>query len=156
MRVTPALGAVTLALVVAPATQSPLNPATQSPIHCRTTPPNGNVPSGVPTSLFGNGRLATIAYREIAVTLRTRNPDGSIGEKFPWWAAPDVTGDLVISGHRLDRPGGPVTGRVNPGFVESNPNRFWAVGVRFPTVGCWKVTGTVGVESLSLVVRVAR
>src|SRR2546421_11163335 len=99
MRVTPALGAVALALVVAPATQSPVvAPTTQSPIHCRTTPSNGNVPSGVPTSMFGNGRLATIAYREIAVTLRTRNPDGSIGEKFPWWAAPDVTGDLVISG----------------------------------------------------------
>ena len=156
MRVTPAIGVVALALVVAPATQSPVKQATQSPFHCRTTAPNGNVPSGTPTSFFGNGRLATVAYRVVDVTPRTRNPDGSISEKFPWWAAPDVQGDLVIGGHRLDRHGGRVTGRVNPGFVESNPNRFWAVGVRFPTVGCWKVTGTVGADSLSLVVRVAR
>ena len=148
MRVTPALGAVALALVVAP--------ATQSPFQCRTTAPNGNVPSGTPTSFFGNGRLATVAYGVIGVTDRTRNADGSVSEKFPWWAAPDVRGDLVISGHRLDRRGGRVTGKVDPGFVQSNPNRFWAVGVRFPTAGCWKVTGTVGAESLSLVVRVTR
>ena len=67
MRVTPALGAVALALVVAP--------ATQSPFQCRTTAPNGNVPSGTPTSFFGNGRLATVAYGVIGITDRTRNAD---------------------------------------------------------------------------------
>jgi hypothetical protein len=72
--------------------------------------------------------MATAAYGVIAVTPGTRNPDGSIGER----------------------------GNVSPGWVEGNPNRLWAVGVRFPTVGCWKVTGTAGTDSLSLVVRVSR
>ena len=63
----------------------------------------------------------------------------------------------MISDSRLDRPGPRITGLVRPGSLPSHPElRFWAVGVRFPTVGCWKVTGTVGTDSLSLVVRVAR
>lgn len=107
--------------------------------------------------MFGNGRLATFPYRVIRVDSRTRNPDGSIGEKFPWWGASDVKGDLRISGYRLDSRGGKVTGSVSPGTDTAYPTlRFWAVGVHFPTVGCWKVIGTAGTDTLALVVLVRR
>ena len=107
--------------------------------------------------LFGNGRMAASAYRVIKVDSRTRNADGSIGEKFWWYGAPDVKGDLRISGYRLDRRDGKVTGTPSPGSDTAHPRlRFWAVGVRFPAAGCWRVIGTAGSDRLSLVVLVRR
>ena len=126
---------------------------------CRTTAPNRNMPEpGMLLGLFGNGRMAASAYRVIMVDSRTRNPDGSIGEKFWWYGAHDVRGDLRISGYRVDRRGGgKVTGRPSPGSDTAHPNlRFWATGVRFPTVGCWRVIGTAGADKLALTVLVRR
>lgn len=68
-----------------------------------------------------------------------------------------MKGDLRISGYRLDSRGGKVTGSVSPGTDTAHPTlRFWAVGVHFPTVGCWKVIGTAGTDTLALVVLVRR
>jgi hypothetical protein len=129
-----------------------------SATRCPTTGPNRRMPeAGMLGGLFGNGRMAASAYRVIRVTPRTRNPDGSIGEKFWWYAAPTVKGDLKIRGHRLDRRGGKVTGNASPGSDPDHPNlRFWATGVRFPTVGCWRVVGTAGSARLALTVLVRR
>src|SRR3954452_8128922 len=70
---------------------------------CPATNPNGRVPAGTPTEQYGNGRLATAAYRVILANERTLNPDGSISEKYPWWGAPSLKGELRITGKRLDR-----------------------------------------------------
>jgi hypothetical protein len=68
-----------------------------------------------------------------------------------------VKSTLKISGYRLDRRGGTVTGDPSPGTDPEFPQlRFWAVGVRLPTVGCWRVIGTAGKDRLSLVVLVRR
>jgi hypothetical protein len=124
---------------------------------CRTTRANDHVPAGASSSLFGNGLLATAAYGVIYATSRTLNRDGTISEKFPWFAASGLVGDLRITGKRLDRAAPPLRARINPGSVESAPDvRFWASGITFPTVGCWRVTGRVGDVRLSLVVLVRR
>ena len=125
---------------------------------CATTGPNHNMPGpGLLGGLFGNGRMAASAYRVIRVTPRIRNRDGSIGEKFWWYAAPNVKGNLRISGRRLDRPGGTVTGSGSPGSDPGNPTlRFWAVDVRFSDVGCWRVVGAAGRDRLALTVLVRR
>jgi hypothetical protein len=68
-----------------------------------------------------------------------------------------VNPTLRISGYWLDRRGGKVTGDPSPGTDPEVPQlRFWAVGVRFPTVGCWRVIGTAGKDRLSVVVLVRR
>jgi hypothetical protein len=135
-----------------------LAPAGMSASGCHTTAANRSMPErGMLGGLFGNGRMAASAYRVIAVTPRTRNPDGSIGEKFWWYGAAGVRGDLVIGGRRLDRRGGNVTGDASPGWDPDHPKlRFWAVAVRFPTVGCWRVVGRAGKDTLELTVLVRR
>jgi hypothetical protein len=148
MRASPALGAVLLALALAP--------ATQSLPQCLTTGANGNVPQGAPAGQFGNGRLATRAYGVIGTADRIRNADGSMSVTFPWWGAPGVADTLVIGGHRRNSNQWTLTADVTPGMSNYNTNRFWAATLRFPTPGCWRVVGTAGNDSLSLVVRLSR
>jgi hypothetical protein len=124
---------------------------------CRTTRANGRVPAGASSTLFGNGQLATAAYGVIYATPRTLDRDGTISEKFPWFGAAGLVGDLRITGRRLDRAAPPLRARINPGSVESVPGmRFWASGITFPTAGCWRITGRVDDVRLTLVVLVRR
>jgi hypothetical protein len=89
---------------------------------CRVTEANGRVPAGAPSTLFGNGRLAVATYPAVEASPRTLRPDGSIGEKFPWFGASDLVGQLRISGKRLDhqarahypRPSTRVQSRTRP------------------------------------------
>jgi hypothetical protein len=73
-------------------------------------------------------------------------PDGSVGMKFGWWRA--VAGALRIGGRRLDGPAPPLRADVPGGYGDRG---FQASGVRFPTQGCWEVTGTAGTASLTFV-----
>lgn len=119
---------------------------------CPVTEPNNRPLPG----LFGNGRLAVVAYQSIEVTPRTLMPNGWIGEKFPWRAYHGVAGTLKISGRRLDRKARPLRASVSPGAAPASEHTsaFWAVGVMFPTVGCWTITGRVSGASLTVVTRV--
>jgi len=72
--------------------------------------------------------------------------DGSIGMKFGWWRI--VTGDLTITGRRLDASAPPLRADVPSGYGQTG---FQASGVIFPTEGCWEVTGEVGTTNLSFV-----
>jgi hypothetical protein len=133
-----------------------LSKGNETTMTCRVTEANGRVPAGAPTGLIGNGRLATSAYSVVEASPRTLRPDGSISEKFPWFGASDLVGQLRISGTRLDRPARPLRARVNEGAIEGAPQlRFWASGITFTTPGCWKVVGRVGAVRLAFVVRVA-
>ena len=123
---------------------------------CPITEANGRVPAGAPSSLIGNGRLASSAYSVVEASSRTLRPGGSISEKFWWYGARNLVGQLRISGTRLDRPARPLSARVNEGAIESAPQlRFWSSGITFSTPGCWKVVGRVGSVRLVFVVRVA-
>jgi len=115
------------------------------------TPPNDRPLSG----LFGNGKLAAPTYYPaITVSQRHLQPDGWISEKFPWRAY-GITGDLKITGRRIDGSAKPLRARINPGSpVGEKVDGFWAVGILFPTPGCWRITGTVSSARLTFVTRV--
>ena len=70
--------------------------------------------------------------------------------KFGWWR--QVSGQLTITGRRLDAAAPPLRSRVPSGY---GARGFQASGVHFPTEGCWEVTGTVGTTSLRFVTTVS-
>jgi hypothetical protein len=146
-----------VAAVAGIAANAALSKGNETTTTCRVTEANGRVPpSATPDSLFGNGRLAVGTYRVVGASPRTLNPDGSISEKFPWFGARDLVGQLRISGTRLDRRARPLRARVNEGAVYNRPQlRFWGSSITFATPGCWKVVGRVGAVRLAFVVRVA-
>jgi hypothetical protein len=77
--------------------------------------------------------------------------DGSIGMKFGWWRID--SGDLVITGRRLDGSSPPLAADV----VETEADAgFVASRVYFPTEGCWEVTGSLDDVQLTFVTFVIR
>ena len=95
---------------------------------------------GPGTTIYGNGKLfVTLSTNGLIVAPADYvNPDGSIGWKFPWWRY--VSGQLTITGHRLDGPAPPLTSDVPAGYGDTG---FQASGVTFPSEGCWQVTAEV-------------
>jgi hypothetical protein len=136
------VAAAAVGVEAAPAAAS--GPRTSCPV---TKPNNRHLPG-----LFGNRRLATTVYETIEATSRTLMPNGWIGEKFPWRGY-GVSGELAVTGRRLDGRAKPLRADIRPAMAPDAPE-FWAVGIAFPTVGCWRITGRVGSASLTLVVRV--
>jgi hypothetical protein len=133
-----------------------LSKGNEATMVCRVTEANGRVPAGAPSGLIGNGRLASSAYSVVEASVRTLKPGGSISEKFWWYGARNLVGQLRISGTRLDGRARPLSAHVNEGAIEGVPQlRFWASGITFTTPGCWKVVGRVGAVRLAFVVRVA-
>jgi hypothetical protein len=121
---------------------------------CPVTKPS-SAPTDIHASLFGSGS----AYGNsslwvgglgdggvIAAAGDSINADGSVGWKFGWWRI--VSGDLTITGQRLDAEAAPLASDVPSGY---GPTGFQASGVTFPTEGCWQITGHVGTASLTFV-----
>jgi hypothetical protein len=141
----------------------------QRPQNCPVTIPNGSTPPGEEASPehHGNGALWTTLGRkgafavapesapgylgpeaEIAVDGILR-PDGSVEIKAPWWRGPGVRGRVRLRARRLDAPAPPVDRTIPPaGYGLTG---FQATGLSLPTIGCWKVTGSVGDATLSFV-----
>ena len=131
--------------------------AADRPQGCPVTPPNGDIPPGQAenpgaesAAYLGNGRLWTVLPRDGTVRER-QGHDGTIAEKFPWWRG--VRGRLVITGHRLDAAAPPLRSRVPDGYGRTG---FQSSAVVFPSVGCWRVTGTAGVAQLRFVTLVLK
>jgi len=124
-------------------------PATGSFV-CPVTPPP---PGG---KRYGNDVLQTGLYPEGKVVFRPGGPgwvlsDGALSMKFWWWRL--RKGDLTFVGKRLDAPGPPLRADVPCCYSETG---FQAVGLIFPTPGCWEVTGRVGGGSLTFVTLVEK
>jgi hypothetical protein len=126
-----------------------------APFPCPVTSPNGGTPTGEKRggSYYGNGELWTALWPEGSVVFRPGGPgtigaDGSLEMKWPWWAA--VPGRLTIEGGRLDGPAPPLGSLVPDGYGFPG---FWATALRFPTEGCWEVTGRAGDTAITFVVR---
>ena len=100
------------------------------------SPPNGRIVAG---RLPGGGYRATIDL------------DGSIDAKYGWWRA-GARPKLEISGRRLDAPAPPLSASVPDGYGPG----FQATGLRFPTTGCWRVTGRFGTATIAFTVLVSR
>jgi hypothetical protein len=140
--------------------QAPTAPATTSGAgRCPVTIGNSDGPPGEnpSASYFGNGALWTILPDDGIDRGGTPQPDGSTGQKYPWWTV-GTEGGLTIEGRRLDAAApSPLRARTNRGwperpFAEVRGGRSWSSAVYFPTEGCWRVTGRVGATSLTFVV----
>jgi hypothetical protein len=139
-------------------TSQPVAAPTAGPRRCPVTIANGNGPPGEVSSpnYHGNGALWTALPPGGIDKGGTREPDGSISQKYPWWTV-GTTGELTIQGRRVDASVPPLGARIGSGVPETPfaavpGGRFWASGISFPTQGCWQVTGRVGPTSLTLVV----
>jgi hypothetical protein len=150
-------------------TQAPWRP----PPKCPVTIPNGSTPPGESSpEHHGNGKLWTgLRRRGTFLVARPSSPeyygphgqlavdgglghDGSVGIKAPWWRGPGVRGRVRIRARRLDAAAPRVDYTVPPsGYGLTG---FQAMGLGLPTVGCWRVTGSVGKARLSFVTLVWR
>jgi hypothetical protein len=117
----------------------------------RFAPPPG-VAEGIlfgAESSHGNGQLWVGGLGKDGVIVAGPDfveSDGSIGIKFGWYRV--ATGQLSITGRRLDGDGPPARASVPDGYGGTG---FQSSGVHFPTEGCWAVTGTVGPTALTFV-----
>jgi hypothetical protein len=130
---------------------------------CDVTEPNGDTPPGEERGghHHGNGRLWTVlpSGGQLVVPDVVRRgeaglqPDGSIRTKFPWWGGRSARRRLRIKGRRLDGRAAPLRARIRRGYTEAP--YFWATMLRFPTEGCWRVTGRSGRAKLRFVLSVS-
>lgn len=81
-------------------------------------------------------------------------------QKIPWWregynwqAEPEP--DLRVSGERLDAKAPPMNASRANGSYAADMGSAMMMGVDFPTLGCWKITGKYKEAELSFVVWVA-
>jgi hypothetical protein len=142
------------------------------PQDCPVTVPNGRTPPGGRPSAdrHGNGKLWTALDRGRRFIVAPESeylarggdveadgilgPDGSVGIKAPWWRGAGVRGRLRIQAWRLDAPAPRVDRTIPPaGYGLTG---FQATGLSLPSVGCWKVTGSVGAANLTFVTLVLR
>jgi hypothetical protein len=135
---------------------------------CPVTRANGSAPPGeAGGDHHGNGRLWTALNRDGTFTVAAESdpdyldadgaiavdgvlgPDGSVGIKAPWWRGPGVRGRVRIRAHRLDAPAPDVDRTIPPsGYGLTG---FQATGLRLPSTGCWRVTGSAGGSRLTFV-----
>jgi hypothetical protein len=80
-----------------------------------------------------------------------KGPGERLNEKFPWVRL--VRGQIEIEGRRLDAPAPAARGDASTG---NGPIGFNSSGIRFPTTGCWEITGTISGHQLTFVVGVRR
>jgi hypothetical protein len=119
---------------------------------CEVTIPNGEAPPGeTPGPTYhGNGRLWVGLPDDgrRAAGAAPRLPEG-MALKFGWWRG--VRGLLAIEGHRLDGSAPPLRSIVPAGYGDIG---FQSTMLVFPSEGCWHVTGRVGDDELSFVIRI--
>ena len=134
-------------------------------VQCQGTRPNHVVRAGAGFGRdafnYGNARLrAQLNWKDGRLragilpdggALATINADGSIWAKQGWWRG--LPGVLRVTGRRLDAPSPPLRADIRGGYGEQG---FIPVGLVFPTVGCWRVTGKLGSARLAYVVRVTK
>jgi hypothetical protein len=111
---------------------------------CPVTQPNGVLPPGDDDALaYGNGGVSTylwpggkvVAGSDDATELRA---DGSLAAE--WWWLRWTTGELEISGRRLDAVSGPLRAEVADAYGDGVLRSVLV----FPEAGCWEVTGRMG------------
>jgi hypothetical protein len=129
--------------------------AKPDPGTCPVTLPNGNTPPGEkPSKLYhGSGGLWTAMwpYSVIVATRDFVRPDGTIEVKWPWFRG--GSGPVQITGRRLDGHAAPLRADVPDGY---GPTGFQPSALRFPTEGCWRITGRVVDDRLTFVTLVVR
>jgi hypothetical protein len=127
---------------------------------CPVTIPNRSRPLGERIPQHGNGALwAALPADGVFEFERSRiGADGTVGTKQIWWAAgTSPWADLAVLVERFDGVGPKVSAQTVRGWPQNSGFRgsgSWAARLRFPSEGCWKVTGRVRDVSLAFVVEV--
>ncbi len=108
------------------------------------------------TSWYGTNRLWTVLPSEGVWSGLARNADG-YGQKVFWWRegyswTEDPTPQLTVTGRRLDAPAPPLHAHEATNAYAEDIGSAMLVGVSFPTLGCWEITGEVHDQELSFVV----
>jgi hypothetical protein len=86
------------------------------------------------------------------------NP-GGYTQKILWWRDGYVWDqepepNLIVTGERIDESAPPLVVSKATNAYASDIGSAMLVGVDFPTLGCWKITGNYNGTELSFVVRV--
>jgi hypothetical protein len=108
---------------------------------------------------FGSNSLWTIIPANGVWDALPLNPEGYT-QKILWWREGYVWDqepepNLVVTGERLDASAPPLNvSKATNAFAEDIGSAMM-VGVDFPTLGCWKVTGNYNSIELSFVIWVA-
>jgi len=135
----------------------PVTHVSESPF----TAPEPNAPSAPWPGMFwyGTASLWTVLPESGMWSGLPLNPDGYT-QKIVWWREglrwlDEPQPALTVSGRRLDADAPPLNvSRVNSVFAEDIQSAMM-VGVDFPTLGCWQITGRYADAELSFVVWVA-
>lgn len=133
--------------------------AGSSPVKaCPVTRPDGSAPFKRKGLNYGNRWLGVVLWPKgvlVAGPLRgggsyaVINPDGSIYAKQGWWR--EVEGRLRVRGERLNGGARQLRVEVPEGYGATG---FQPTRLTFPTLGCWRIVGSVGDAELPFVVRV--
>jgi hypothetical protein len=137
----------------------------QCPVTLPQKVPKGVARSGGAEFDYGNASLRVILWPHGTLiagrlpdggSMATINRDGSISAKLAWWRGPSaklVGHKLVVTGRRLDATAKRLRADVPDGYGSLGVQ---PTGPTFPTIGCWRVTGTQGPASISFVVSVTK
>jgi len=112
---------------------------------------------------FGTDRLWTNLpvngiWKGLPLDTTARRP--TFGQKLFWWrqgynARVEPRPKLIVTGRRLDSPAPPL--EVSPATnAFAAPRSAILVGLGFPTVGCWQITGRYEDDELTFIIWVAR
>lgn len=108
---------------------------------------------------YGSNSLWTALPKDGTWFGLPHNPEGYTQKVF-WWREGYVWNeepepDLIVIGERLDAPTPPLIVSKATNAYASDIGSAMLVGVDFPTLGCWKITGKYADAELSFVVWVA-
>ncbi len=130
----------------------------QNPIFIPPTPYD-NLHSFKDHFWFGSNSLWTIIPVNGIWDALPLNPEGYT-QKILWWREGYVWDqepepNLVVTGERLDAPAPPLNVSKATNAFAGDIGSAMMVGVDFPTLGCWKITGNYNGIELSFVILVA-
>jgi hypothetical protein len=125
------------------------------------TPPSPYSPSAPGTGAFWYGAesLWTVVPASGVWSGLPHNDDGYT-QKVLWWRAgyswtEEPQPDLAVRGRRLDAPAPPLRVSAATNAYARDIQSAMLVGVDFPTLGCWEISGRYAGAELSFVVWVA-
>jgi len=135
-------------------------PVTRPPDR-RFTPP-GPYPRYAPSGeefWYGTASLWTAVPKTGVWSGLPHNPEGYTQKVFWWrtgysWTA-EPEPDLTVTGRRLDASAPPLNVSRATNAFAADIQSAMLVGVDFPTLGCWEITGRYDDAALSFVVWVA-
>ena len=135
-------------------------PVTQLPNSQFIAPPPYPQDAPAPSQFwYGTDHLWTMLPKDGVWAALPHNPEGYTQKVF-WWRKgyswrDEPQPQLTLTGQRLDAPAPPLNVSAATNAFAEDIQSAMLVGVDFPTLGCWEITGRYGDSKLSFVVFVA-